>query len=181
MSDLPRVTSILEAVGLGPDLSMVPEDVLTAAQARGTAVHAAIEAHHYGYLEEAAITPVIAPYFSAYLKFLAESGHEPIHSEIEVTHPAWRYRGHPDRIGWLQGHRALFDFKSGAAAGAEYQVAAYIEAWNAEHPSEPITSGFIVPLRSDGTYRLIEVDLAHATQVWLAAVVVYQARKERTR
>ena len=172
----PRVTAILDAVGLGPDLSMVPDDVLTAAMDRGTALHQAIEAHAYGYLDEADITPVIAPYFDAYLKFLTESGHKPIASEIEVRHARWRYRGHPDRIGWLSGRRVVIDFKSGGAAGAEYQVAGYAEAWNDMRPSERIAAGFTLQLRNDRSYRLAEVDLAHATQVWLAAVVVYQAR-----
>jgi hypothetical protein len=176
MIALPRVTAILDAVGLGPDLTSVSADVLTMALARGTAVHAAIEAHAYGYLDEADITPIIAPYFSAYLKFLADSGHEPIASEIEVIHPAWRYQGHPDRVGWLNGRRVIIDFKSGGAAGAEYQLAAYVEAWNAMRPTEPVTSGLILQLKKDGTYRLTEIELARATQVWLAAVVVYQAR-----
>lgn len=178
-TEFPRVTAILDAVGLGPDLSMVPDDVLTAAMDRGTALHRAIEAHAYGYLDEADITPGIAPYFDAYVKFLAESGHEPIASEVEVRHSAWRYRGHPDRIGWLNGQRVVIDFKSGGAAGAEYQVAAYAEAWNDMRPTERIAAGCTLQLRSDRSYRLTEVDLAHATQVWLAAVVVHQARTKR--
>lgn len=173
---LPRVTHILNDVGLGPDLSMVPAPLLTAAMARGSAVHAVIEAHAYQYLDDADITPEVAPYFSAYLKFLAESGYEPIAAEIEVVHPAWRYQGHPDQIGWLNGARIILDFKSGGAGGARYQVAAYVEAWNAMRPAERATGGLVLQLKDDGTYSLTEVDLAGATQVWLAAVVVYQAK-----
>lgn len=181
MSDLPRVTEILAAVGLGPDLSMVPPDVLAAAQKRGTAVHEAIEALAYGYLDEAAVDPAIAPYLDAYRKFLVESGHEAIASEVEVINPAWQYVGHLDRIGWLLGKRVILDFKTGVAlAGVEYQLAAYGAAWDAQHPTELVAGAAAVQLRDDGTYRFHEVEISAALPVWYAALTIYRAQ-EKTR
>ena len=104
---LPRVSEILSAVGLGPDLSMVPPDVLAQAQKRGRAVHEAIEACAYGYLDEAMLDPIVLPYLAAYRRFVAESGHEAIGAEIEVVHPEWHYVGHVDRVGWLLAKRCL--------------------------------------------------------------------------
>ncbi len=176
-SDFPRVTHILNAVGLGPDLSMVPADVLTAAMARGTAVHQAIEALAYGYFE--GCDPEIAGYVDAYKKFVAESGAEHIASEFEVVHPAWRYVGHPDGLYWIGKNRTLVDFKSGVTDGVEYQLAAYVEAWNHEHPTEPITAAACVELRENGTYRFREIEIEAAKPVWLAAVTVFHARERR--
>lgn len=185
MSDaLPRVTQVLAALGLGPDFGAVAPAVLEAALARGTALHALIEAHAYGYLDEREITPGVAPYFSGYLKFLVESGHEPIASEFEVVHPTWRYVGHPDRLGWLTGRRCLLDWKSGEAVdliAAGYQLAAYRLAWNASHPTEPVDLTAVLQLREDGTYRYHDVNAVDYEQVWLAALVVYHARQERGR
>lgn len=178
---LPRVTEILQAVGLGPDFSTVPPEVLAAAQKRGTAVHEAIEALAYDYLDEAALDPDIAPYLAAYRSFVAQSGHEAIATEIEVVHPTWGYRGHPDRIGWLLGKRVILDFKTGELGPVAYQLVAYVDAWNAQHPKEPVTVAGAVELRRDATYRLHETDLAAARPVWYAAVTVYRAQEGRTR
>lgn len=179
---LPRVTEILAAVGLGPDLSMVPPDILLAAQKRGTAVHEAIEALAYGYLDEAAVDPEIAPYLDAYRRFVRESGHEALASEVEVIHPAWQYVGHLDRIGWLLGRRVVLDFKTGTAMdGVEYQLAAYCAAWDAQHPTEPVAGAAAVQLRDDGTYRFHEVAIPAALPVWYAAITVFRAQQETRR
>ena len=182
MSSLPRVTHILEEAALGPDFGAATPADLEAGRRRGARVHAAIEADHYGYPVD--IPPAIAPYLDAYRKFVAESGHEPIASEVEVIHPAWQYVGHVDRVGWLLGRRAILDWKSGGppdlkAAGD--QLSGYKLAWNAMHPGEPVEALGVLHLREDGTYRFHEIAGAEHEQVFLAAVVVYRTRKERGR
>jgi hypothetical protein len=186
MSDrlLPRVTEVLQAVGLGPDFSAVPPEVLEAARARGRAVHNAIEAIVYDYLDEAALAPDVLTRLDAYRRFVKESGYETTHTEIEVEHPAWLYRGHPDTVGWLVGQRAILDWKNTDAldlAPAAYQLAGYRAAWNAQHPTEPVAALGVVQLKSDGSYRLHEVSAAEAEPVFLAAMMVYRARKEMSR
>jgi hypothetical protein len=171
------VTAVLEDVGLGPDLSMVPAAVLAAALERGKEVHRILEADAYGYLEPADVTPELAPYYSAYQKWLAESRVEHIASEFSVEHPVWSYCGHPDRLCWWNGKRAIVDFKSGAKDGADVQVAAYVEAFNAQHPTERVLAGYVVELREDGTYRIHTVDLAAAAPLWFAALMVWRARR----
>lgn len=181
---LPRVTEILADVGLGPDFSAVAPDVLETARLRGTAVHEAMEALVYGYLDESALAEDVVLRLDAYRRFVKESGYETTHTEIEVVHAAWRYRGHLDTLGWLRRHRVILDFKNMDAidlAPAAYQLAAYRAAWNAEHPTEPVEALGVVQLKSDGTYRLHEVSAAEAEPVWFAAVMVYHARKEMGR
>jgi hypothetical protein len=177
---LPRVTHILDACGLGPDFSRIPAAVLEAARARGSAVHAAIEAHAYGY-EQEPLPSDAAIRFDAYLKFLAESGHEAICSEREVIHPTWRYVGHLDRVGWLIGKRCILDWKNTDSVdvrAAALQLAGYRMAWNAAHPTEPVDLTGVVQFRSDGTYRFHDINAREAEPVFLAAVTVYHARQE---
>ena len=179
---LPSVTAILQAVGLGPDLTRVPPDILEATRDRGTQVHAGIEALHYGYDYE--IDPEYKPWLDAYLRFVEETQHVPIISEGYVRNDAWGYEGHPDRIGWLTlkgfvGHRTVIDFKSGAAEGVDLQLAGYAAAYNAMNPKAQIDRAGAVALRKDGTYRFIPVDLRAATPIWYAAVTVYRERVRR--
>lgn len=181
---LPRVTEVLQAVGLAPDFSAVPPDVLATAQKRGTAVHEAVEALAYAYLDEAAVDPEIAPYLAAYRRFVTESGHEAIASEVEVVHPTWQYVGHLDRVGWLLKHRVILDWKSGDTIdlyAAGFQLAAYRLAWNATHPDQPVAGAAVVQLKADATYRYHEIAAVDFEQGFLAAVVVYRAQQGRPR
>jgi hypothetical protein len=175
---LPRVTAILTDVGLYPDLSHIPPQTLRLAQARGTAVHAAIEALTYVYDHDGLHDPELAAYLSAYQKFLHESHYQPARAEILVTHAAWRYRGHLDSVGLMGTTRLVVDVKTGMLGPVDYQLAAYLEAWNAEHPTEPATGAVAIQLKDDGTYRLHEVSLPRAVSVWQAAVVLYYAKRE---
>jgi hypothetical protein len=180
-----RVTEIIGGAGLGPDFSMVKSEVLEWARARGTALHAAIHYFHKGTLDEATIHEEWLGLFHAYLRFLAESGHEPVHSEIEVEHPTWKYVGHPDRIGRIGGFPglAIIDWKATSAFDPDYvrlQTAGYRLAWNAMHPEAQVHKCFGLHLRKDATYRFHDVTPDQATeQLFLAALLVYRERKRR--
>lgn len=181
---LPRVTHILETVGLGPDFSHVPADVLDAARIRGSAVHAAIEAIVYGFLDESELAEDVIPRLDAYRRFVKDSGYETTHTEIEVVHPAWQYRGHPDSVGWINGKRLIPDWKNSDAVqleSASWQLAAYRAAWNAQHPTEPVEALAVVQFTHAGKYRFHEVNVAEAEPVWFGAMTVYRARKEMGR
>lgn len=183
-TDYPSVTEILRAVGLGPTYDGVPTAVLEKARLRGQALHAAIQYHAEGSLDDSTIHPEVALGFSAYLKFLAETGHEPVGSEIEIVHAAWRYVGHIDRVGLHKTERVLIDFKftdSVDTAASAFQLAGYRLAWTATRPAERIDRSWIVQLKHDGTYRVHDVPRTkwpQHEQVFLAALVVYRARQE---
>jgi hypothetical protein len=175
---LPSVTGILDAVGLGPDLSRVPAAALEAARVRGTAVHRAIEDHAYGLLE--AVDPAIAPWLAAYERFLKETGATAIVSEVEVVHAAFRYIGHIDRIAWLDSTRYLIDWKTGdslALGPVSYQLAGYRLGWNACYPAEPITATAAVQLRKNGTYRFHVIETGPVEHIFLAAATIVHARR----
>ena len=176
---LPRVTEILRAVGLSPDLSGIRPDVLEAGRLRGTAVHEALEAECYGYLDEASLTEDVLTRVTGARRFCKESGYKQAAAEVPVQHAAWRYRGHLDSVGWLGAKRMIVDWKTGesvALPSAGYQLAAYRLAWNSEHPTEPVEMLGVVLLLADGSYRFHEVSPTAAEPIWLAAVVVYHAQ-----
>lgn len=174
MDTWPRVTSILEAVGLIDTTWYTDEG-----RSRGKAVHGAIEGLAYGYLDEAEVPPDIAGFVSAYRKWLAESGFEPVATEVTVKHPTWQYVGHPDQWGWWQGKRTLIDYKTGTLGAVVPQCGGYTLAWRAERPTEPIDIIAAVKLNTEGTYKVHEIEIAEAEALWTAAIVVYRAQPKR--
>lgn len=181
---LPSVTQILAACHLGPDLSSIAPAVLERARRRGTALHEAIEALTYGYLDRGALDEEIKGYLAGYERFQADSGYKPVVSEVEVVSTKWGYVGHADGVGWIGPERTMPDWKSVAVLDVDsvsYQLAAYKLAWEEQHPKEPIKRLYGIQFRPDGTHRMHEVTtVAEATQVFQAAVLVYRARMRRT-
>lgn len=181
MSDLPRVSAILAATGLTPDYSRVPDAKLEHAAQRGTAVHEAIAALTYGYLDEAELTEEVAVRLGGWRAFLKDSGYQPIAAEFEVVNEVWAYCGRPDSLGWLLNHRTMVEIKaidSLVVAPAGWQVAAYGAAYSAQHPTEPVAALGVVQLKSDGGYKYHEVSASEAEPKWFAACVVFAAQKE---
>ena len=180
----PRVTQILKDVGLGADFSHIPLARLEYARMRGEALHLAIRYHHEGTLDEASLHPDVKPGLEAYLRFLADTKHEPIASEIELIHPAWLYVGHPDRVGMMNGgQRALLDWKFTDSFNfwpTAYQLAGYRLLWNATHPKEPVTQTFAVQFHPlSGKYHLRRIEAEKYEQTFLAALVVWRALQQK--
>lgn len=178
---LPRVSEILETVGLGPDLRHVPPAALEYGRIRGKAVHSAIEAAIFNYLDESSLDLEVIPRLDAYRRFVKESGFEPTHAEIAVESATWRYRGHPDVVGWLNGRRVILDWKNGETVQlrpAGRQLSAYRVAWNEQNPREPVDGLAVVQLKGDATFRFWEVSAAEHEPVWLAGLMVFHARME---
>jgi hypothetical protein len=186
---MPRVTQVLQACGLGPDLSAIAPAVLERALKRGSFVHQAIEDDAYGLLDEAALSDEVRAYLASYRAFLVDTGHRPIVSEVEVRHPVWHYAGKLDRVGWQGPARVLVDWKTGwdpDLFAAAIQTAAYEAAWEAQHPTEPISRRLVVRLTPEG-YRIYDMeelgeDYPGASEAWLifqAAMVLYRARERK--
>lgn len=181
-SDLPRVTHILDAAGLSPDLSGIAPAILERARRRGTALHEAIEAHTYDYLDRGAMDEEAKGYLAGYERFLAETGYKPVVSEVEVVSEKWGYIGHADGIGWIGTERCLPDWKSVASldvASVSYQLAAYKLAYEEQRPTEPIKRLLAIQFKPNGTYKMFAVTDPRAESVFLAALTVYHARKRR--
>lgn len=175
------MTEILKALGLCDDYAFVPDH----ARDRGTALHQAIQWFEDGTLDTNSLHPEIIQPFTAYQRFVEDTGHMVESSEVELVHP-WGFCGHLDRVGLVNGDRAICDWKSGTTVdlkGATLQLAGYgllyAHQFQTEYPETrlPDVKRYVVNLRPDGTYKLIDVTDDHATQVFTAAVMVYHARE----
>lgn len=143
---VPGVTSILSPL---TDFSRVPPAVLEAASQFGKAVHLACELDDLGTLDEASLDPALTPYLYAWRMFSAEHSVEWEQIELPIYHTALRYAGTPDRIGKVNGMRAVVDIKSTAQLYPSVgpQLAAYASASNEQYAKR-----IGVQLKSDGTY-----------------------------
>jgi hypothetical protein len=183
----PRVTEVLEAAGIGPDYSEIPEtiraDRLARAAGVGTATHAAIDLLEQGDLDRSSLHPLIAPRVAAYERFVADTGFRRIRGEFEVRSERWRYLGHPDSTGWLGTERIGIDAKATAVfdhdATSIQAKGGYGIAYNEMFPDEPISRWFGLWLRGDGTYRFVPLIKPDSEQLFLAALICWHERARR--
>lgn len=172
---LPSVTTILKACGLATNFSTVPPDVLERARQRGVAVHSMCEAIDKGESIPSDLGQFDG-YASAYRSFVADSSYRSIAVEVTLHHPRLRYAGRCDKVGWLNGVRALIDAKSSRTMDHKYtavQCAAYRGAWNAMNPTEQIGRIAGLQLRPDGQYALTEYDAEEAWKIFLHGWELY--------
>ncbi len=151
---VPSVTQVIDCLY---DLSFIPRDVLEYKSELGTAVHLATELHDNNDLDIDSLSPVIAPYFNAWLKFLAETKTEILSIEDRIYHTDYQYAGTLDRGVIINKKRAIIDIKCVAQLGVHVgvQLAGYQQAKNKElKKSDHFTHRYAVQLKPDGTYRL---------------------------
>jgi hypothetical protein len=183
---LPSVSRILKPVSPYTD-SPIPRHILEAKAEIGTAAHRAIELDIAGVLDIASLHPVIAPYFQAWRRFCDEAHYLAAASEMRVWHPALRYAGTLDSLGWLDGRPALVDFKCTANVSPTVgpQTAAYQEATTAT-PTLPDeirelardARRWCLQLCPDGTYRMIPLDDPNDLRTFLALLTINTFRQQ---
>jgi len=173
--ELPSVTTVIDSVLT--DWSKIPRDTLEYARQRGTAVHTACELWDLDDLDEDTLDPAIAPYLIAYRSFLVDSGFVPEVIEQRLVHRAFGFAGTLDRIGTLNGRRALIDLKSTEATVPSVgpQTAAYKAM--AETPGGKIDGRYALLLRKNGTYRLIPCKDQSDWSIFMSALNIYKWRK----
>jgi hypothetical protein len=169
---VPSVTQILASVDR--DLWRVPPGVLEAAAALGTAVHKATELDDLADLDEESLAPQIAPYLAAWRRFRAETGFAPVAIEERLHNAMYGYCGTLDRVGHLDGQRALLDIKSGMQWPSHGpQTAAYQDAYERQS-GKKIDLRLVVYLRDDGTYRMVAQRDKSDWSVFLAALTIHK-------
>jgi len=163
---IPSVTHALKPIS---GLQGVPQHILDAKAALGTAVHLACAMHNLGVLDEDSIDPKVAPYFEQYLKFLREGGFEVVLTEHMVVSRKYRFAGCLDLWGAFATRTALIDIKTTAdiypACGP--QTAAYALALE-EQDGLKTDDRFILRLAPD-LYRLEPMKAPDDLSVFLAA------------
>jgi hypothetical protein len=168
-----RVTEILREAGM-VDYAFSNEE----AKVRGTYVHTACGMIDKGSLDWEGLDPILLPFCQAYRKYLDDTQHpEVILSEARFDHPQYQYTGQLDRIlRRNNGGTFLVDIKTGAAHPAvDLQVAAYRELPH----GHPVVKCYVLYLRNDATYRLVESkDHRKNFNIFLAALSIVRWRKE---
>lgn len=144
------------------------------AATRGTAVHSAVQAFH----QTGAVpsSEVCGTYFDAYLAFLSEGGFVMDGNEERVVDPLRGYAGTLDLRGRFPqfGHGVdVIDIKTGAVPEwVGYQTAAY-----ARLVDGGLKRRWALQLRANGTYRLHPLTARSDDKVFLAALIVAQAKR----
>lgn len=140
---------------------------------RGTRVHAAVQAfHERGALPE----DETAPFFDAYLAFQMDAGFDVEASEEQVCDHVLGYAGTLDLRGHFRAQVSgvdLIDIKTGTVPPhAGFQTAAYARLV----PGGP-KRRWALHLRANGTYALVPQTKRTDERVFLAALLVAQAKR----
>ena len=128
---IPSVTQILAPLS---NFSFVEPETLAAAQAFGTAVHRACELSDLGQLAEDDLDPALAPYLAGWRNFCRDHDCKWEEVEHQVYFETMQYAGTLDRVGTVDGARAIVDIKSGSSLFPSVgpQLAAYAHAYHAQ-------------------------------------------------
>lgn len=128
-----HVTDVLSQCGFRSDFNRIPKDKREYYMLRGKYVHEATEHWDRGNLNEAALSPIIAPYMEGYKLFRSEVGGTVHSMETPVESQTWNYVGRLDRIyrdTKLCPGLLLMDIKTSSAdIATRLQTAAYRMAW----------------------------------------------------
>jgi hypothetical protein len=142
------ITQVLGDVGF-IDYSMVPQDILAAAQARGTRVHKALHYHLEGVLDWDSVDEVDRGYVESGLEYLDRAQLQPLRDPdskeiLGVEYRFWDERdmtaGTIDYLAWEEdGWLSVNDWKTGEPSdvAAPLQTAAYAE-YARRHLAEPL-------------------------------------------
>lgn len=156
-----------------------PQLAMDKAADRGTKIHKATEAiDKFGSAE---IEDDISAYLRAYVSFLKE--HKPVWEKIEWSvHNGLLYAGTLDRYGTLDGKKVILDIKTAASIGNAVKML-YTAAQNlyrmAIEPEFTVEALYVLQLKKDGKYRLIELEINN--QLAEACIALHQALKKRKR
>ena len=170
-----EVTSCLSRMAYGE----APSEAMAIAADRGTAVHKATQ--ELDEAGECTVTGDLSPFLEAYNKFLEDKKPKWDFIEFAVNN-GMQYAGTLDRYGLLNNAHAIVDIKTTSsitrsvkalytAAQNLYRMA--IEDWL------PVDKIYILQLKRDATYRLVELPIEDGLAN--ACLAIYEATKKKER
>lgn len=172
---VPGVTQVLDAAL--QEYQHVATHVLEIAADFGRNVHAACDLYDRAELDWNTLDMRLAPYVTAWARFLDESGVTIIASELRVYHPRQRYAGTLDALGVFPRRRrpSVIDRKTTAVIPKSVgpQTAAYREA-RAAQGFELGTDRYCVHLRSDASYKLLKLAAPGDYPLFLSCLNVWR-------
>lgn len=163
------VTGYIDLAGLGPNFSAVPPDRLERAQERGNKVHQCLHYLNENDLNIETVDTVIKGYVKGYQKFISECRIQPIAIEKKLVDPEFLrdaegnpigLGGTPDLVCWLNGRRAMIDYKTCAvlSKSTALQLMGYKLLWEKIYPNFLIYEWYSLKLKPDGTYKLVRYE-----------------------
>ena len=180
-ADVPSPSRVFRALGLSP--AFPDNAAVRAAQARGRAVHLAIQYAQEGTLDEGTVPAPALPFYAAWRRFVDECGWTPVAIEQDTYHASLPYHGIIDAIGHVgdEDMPSVVDWKTGDSFDPTYwwQVACYGGAWNSAPARPQIREHRTVCLSKDGTYRIKTMtpqERLDAWQEWVAVLRVYHLK-----
>ena len=175
---VPGVTEILSSEGI-INLRKIPISVLEPARKLGTEVHKITELWDRQKLDIKKVDPVIVPYLTGWLKFLAEMKPEFLEIEEMIYSKMYDVCGRPDRICLINGRLNLLDIKSTTTImpSVHVQTGGYKKVWE-EYCKKKIFRRAIVWLKPDGSYRFLP-ELKYIDEMRaISAFMLYNYKKE---
>lgn len=150
-----RVPSVTEITGVltAGKYAEVNAAMLAQAQRRGTEVHELCEAIDCGIApEELEIAPELVGYINAYLAFLRDYSPEWDYLE-KIVHTS-EYAGRADRIGYIDGKKAVVDIKTTSNMDRISKLALFFQLRAYGEAVGGVQTGLGVQLRSNGRYTV---------------------------
>lgn len=162
---MPEQPSVTEILAPYCDFSGVPAHVLDHAAKRGTAVHKVCEAIATG-LWAPPLDEDETPYVESFKSWFRTTVDEVIACEVELVHPDYNFKGHPDLICRIKGDTALavVDYKTPQAAQKSWklQLAAYRQLCLAN--GYDVQRRFCLRLRKHGGAPIVDESIDHAVE-----------------
>ncbi len=154
------VTQALKSAGI-LDYSMIPQDVLLAAAARGTYVHKMIHYWLDGDLDMSSVDRHHG-YLMAAQRFIDETRFDVHRVECREYHPLLKYAGTWDLSGLFEGRdRTIVDWKTGVVfPGHGLQLVGYTDL----NPEPLSLRRMAVKLNDDGSYKIHEYSVKDYTR-----------------
>lgn len=144
-----RLISVTQALSLVDDRIFRDKYYLE----RGRIVHLITELYDKNELDESSVDPEVEGYFTAYKRFLLETGFVVRLIEHRMADLKWQFAGTLDREGAMQNYGAIVDLKTGSPSRVDHlQGSAYHHLYGS-----PAHKVFDLYLHEDGTYKLVEV------------------------
>lgn len=166
---VPGVTEVLRPLS---SFEGIPPAVLEAKRDLGRRVHFACQLDDEDDLDESSIERDVAPYLTAWRRFLRESGATVVLNEQRVFDPMLLVAGTLDRVIDLDRRRILVDLKTSIAtpASAGPQTAAYLRLLG----DTSVTHRAALRLAPNGKFRLDMLNGADDFAVFMACLTLHR-------
>jgi hypothetical protein len=160
------VTQILRAAGLVPDYTGIPPHVLKHAAERGSHVDACLALGDD--LDVESVHPEARGYVLAWRRFCERERYVPLEEQMLIYHPDLHYAGTVDSYGTCGTQDLIVERKCTSKIDASYavQTAGYamkdLICVDADYRLYANIPRWLVQLKPDGTYTLVDCDAAMA-------------------